>query len=56
MAIAISKTPTLRGKEADKFQKRANANNQKCASKKEVSEAINTFVSVLKKQDRRFFL
>lgn len=53
--MAISKTPTLKGKEADKFQKLANTNKTKCASKKEVTHAVKTFVSVCKKQDKNFF-
>ncbi|WP_406607938.1 hypothetical protein [Candidatus Infernicultor aquiphilus] len=51
MATAISKTPTLKGKEAENFQKLANANKNKCASKKEVECAIKTFISVLRKQE-----
>ncbi len=55
MAIVISKTPTLKGKEAEKFQKRANANKNKCAPKKDVERAVNTFISVIEKQDKHFF-
>ena len=56
MAIAISKTPTLKGKEAVKFQKRANANRRKFAPVKDVERAVSTFISVLNKQDKQFFL
>jgi hypothetical protein len=54
MAIAISKTPTLTGKEAEKFQRLANANKHKRASKKEVREAVDAFVSIVKNQRNRF--
>lgn len=55
MAIAISKTPTLRGKEAEKFRRSAALNSKRSASKKEVEKAVNTFASVLKTQDKHFF-
>ena len=47
MAIAISKTPRLKSRESEKFQKLANENRNKCAPKKEVTQAIKTFMSVM---------
>lgn len=49
MSMEISRTPTLKGKEAEKFQNLANANRKKYAPKEEVVRAINTFVSVYRK-------
>lgn len=56
MAIAISRTPTLRHKEAEEFRKTANSNRRRRAPKKEVASAVKTFVSVLKKQEKSFLL
>jgi len=55
MAIAISKTPVLKSKEAAKFQKLAHQNRDKLASKKEVNLAAKTFIAVAKKKSTSFF-
>ena len=52
MAIVISKTPTLKGKEAQKFQKIASANRKRTASKRELRTAVSAFVSVIENQER----
>ncbi len=52
MAIPISKTPILSGKEAEIFQKKAFFNTRNSAPKKEVEEAARIFISVVKKQTK----
>lgn len=47
MALPIAATPTLRGKEAIKFQKQATKNKSKFASKKEVIQAIKSFNKIV---------
>lgn len=50
MVLPIAVTPTLRGKEAIKFQKCANRNKYKYkyALKKEVKQAIKSFINIAK--------
>ena len=48
MATVIAATPTLRGKEADDFEKKANENLTKCADRKTVLRALKTFEGVAK--------
>ena len=55
MAIAISKTPKLKSGDSEKFRKLAYENENKYASKKEVSQAVKTFISVVKKQNKQVF-
>jgi hypothetical protein len=48
----MNPTPTLKGKEAEKFRKREIANRKKLANKKEVAKAIRTFCRILAKCDK----
>ena len=41
MALPIKETPILKGKEAREFQKKADANKNKCASRKEVKVMLD---------------
>ena len=50
MAIPISSTPTLKGKEARIFVDKANENEKKIASSTEVKEAVKIFCEVMKNQ------
>jgi len=52
MAINISKTPTLRGKEADSFQREAAKNCSKTADRSVVMRALKTFEAVSRKQSK----
>lgn len=48
MGLVTPATPVLRGKEAEAFEKKAKANLHKRAPKKEVEEAVKTFLAVIK--------
>lgn len=52
MALPIAATPTLRGKEALKFQKQANRNKHKRVSKKEVKQEINHLLMSLEEESK----
>jgi RNase H-fold protein (predicted Holliday junction resolvase) len=54
MALPISTTPTLKGKEAKRFLKKAKANEKRFASKKDVLRAIHIFTSVYKNNGQFF--
>jgi hypothetical protein len=48
MSLPISGTPTLRGKEADRFRRQANRNRNKCAPIKEVRKAVKLYCDVMR--------
>jgi len=48
MALPISGTPTLRGKDAERFRRMERRNRKRCAPRKEVEEAVKIFCSVIK--------
>ena len=50
-SLAISATPVLKGKAAERFRKLEIANRTKCAPKKEVEHAVNLFCDVLKNSE-----
>ena len=47
MALPISKTPILTGKEAERFRKMEIRNRKKKANRREVEDAINTYIGVM---------
>ena len=55
MARVISKTPTLRGREADSFQREAERKKNKVADKSEVKRALKIFEAVSRKKNKNFF-
>jgi hypothetical protein len=55
MAIEIAKTPTLRGKEAERFRRLSEQNTKKCADKKEVFQAVRAFLSISQNKHKTHF-
>ena len=48
MSLPIARTPTLRGKEAERFRKQAEANRYKRADRRSVMSAVRVFCEVIK--------
>ena len=48
MSLPIACTPTLRGKEAERFRKQAEANRYKRADRRSVMTAVKVFCEVIK--------
>lgn len=49
MSLKISATPILYGKEAERFQKQAEENENKYAPKEEVENVVRIFLSIIRR-------